>query len=137
MAEHPELRASDGDRERTVEQLRRHLGEGRLTLEEFEDRAAHAYAAKTIADLTPVLADLPTLAPKRSGPPMRQRAPKPAKERGAMRSPAFRMHLYIWVVLVAFFVVLGIATAGIWPVYPIAGIGLSVGIHAAVLKALE
>ena len=37
----PELRASDADREHTAERLRQAAGEGRLTIEELEERLQH------------------------------------------------------------------------------------------------
>jgi hypothetical protein len=55
----PHLRASDTDRERTVAALRTHVADGRITVEEFSDRAADAYAARTLGDLAAVTADLP------------------------------------------------------------------------------
>jgi hypothetical protein len=64
---HPAVRASDADRERTVELLRRHSVEGRLTLEEFADRMGRAYEAKTQDELEQLMRDLPaqTAAPAR------------------------------------------------------------------------
>ena len=53
------MRAGDADRERVVEQLNRHLGEGRLDVEEFDRRVAAAYAAVHVDELPPLLADLP------------------------------------------------------------------------------
>lgn len=53
------IRASDGDRERVVEILRDQTGQGRLTLDEFEERMSAAYAAKTWDDLRPLTRDLP------------------------------------------------------------------------------
>lgn len=53
------LRASDADRERIVEKLRTSAAEGRLTMEEFEQRMAAAYSARTYADLAALTADLP------------------------------------------------------------------------------
>jgi hypothetical protein len=55
----PRLRASDADRERTVNLLREHHAEGRLTMDEFHERLEGAYAAKTIGDLDALMADLP------------------------------------------------------------------------------
>lgn len=57
----PHIRASDPDRERVVEALQRHSAAGRLTLDEFDQRSAAAYAARTIGDLHAIIADLPTL----------------------------------------------------------------------------
>jgi hypothetical protein len=54
-----ELRASDADREAVVRRLRRAVGEGRLTVDEFDERAAAAYAARTLGDLDPLTTDLP------------------------------------------------------------------------------
>src|SRR5215211_2601365 len=53
------LRASDADREAAVRRLESALSEGRLTVDEFRQRAEQAYAAVTTAELTPLLADLP------------------------------------------------------------------------------
>lgn len=54
-----EVRASDADRDAVVERLRRALGQGRLTVAEFDERAAAAYAAKTHGDLEALTRDLP------------------------------------------------------------------------------
>ena len=54
-----EVRVSDVERERVVELLKSHLADGRLSVEEFSDRAAEAYAAKTVGDLQWVLRELP------------------------------------------------------------------------------
>ena len=55
----PEMRAGDADREHLVEQLREHHAAGRLTLDEFEERMAQAYAAKTYGELRVLTRDLP------------------------------------------------------------------------------
>lgn len=54
-----QTRASDDDRERVIEDLQRHTTDGRLSLDEFSERAALAYAARTLADLAAVTSDLP------------------------------------------------------------------------------
>ncbi|GAA3387405.1 DUF1707 domain-containing protein [Cryptosporangium minutisporangium] len=65
MAQHgsepdrPPVRASDGDRQRVADLLRQHTTDGRLTIEEYDQRVDAAYAARTVADLRPLLADLP------------------------------------------------------------------------------
>ena len=53
------IRASDHDREHVVEILRAQYAEGRLTLEEFDERMAAAYAGKTWGDLLDLTNDLP------------------------------------------------------------------------------
>ena len=57
------LRASDADRQRVADQLKAALDEGRLTLDEYDERLSEVYAAKTYADLKAPLADLPVAAP--------------------------------------------------------------------------
>lgn len=58
----PHIRASDADRARVADALQRHTAAGRLTLDEFDQRSAAAYAAHTIGDLDAITADLPPLA---------------------------------------------------------------------------
>jgi hypothetical protein len=54
----PDLRASDADRERFAEQLRHAAGEGRLTVEELDERLDQAYAARTRAELERLVVDV-------------------------------------------------------------------------------
>src|SRR5215207_5971474 len=63
MADPPALRVSDADREATVARLREAAGEGRLTVDELDERVELAYAARTEADLLALGADLPAPAP--------------------------------------------------------------------------
>jgi hypothetical protein len=57
--ENSRLRASDADRDRAATVINNALAEGRLTAEEHSDRLDAIYAAKTQADLVPMLEDLP------------------------------------------------------------------------------
>jgi hypothetical protein len=52
-------RAGDADRERMAERLRVALEEGRLNLQEYDERLREAYAARTYADLDKLVADIP------------------------------------------------------------------------------
>jgi Domain of unknown function (DUF1707) len=54
----PELRASDADRERAAETLRRAAGEGRLTMDELDERLNTAYASRTRAELERLVVDV-------------------------------------------------------------------------------
>ncbi|HST38246.1 MAG TPA: DUF1707 domain-containing protein [Conexibacter sp.] len=54
-----EVRASDAEREQTVERLRTAAGEGRLTLEELSDRIEAASGARTREELARLTGDLP------------------------------------------------------------------------------
>ena len=68
------LRVSDADRHKVAEILREAAGEGRLDLDELDERLESAYAAKTYADLGPITADLPL----RAGERLPGSAPRPA-----------------------------------------------------------
>lgn len=53
------MRLSDADRDRAAEVLREAAAQGRLSMDELDERLELAYAAKTYADLEPVTGDLP------------------------------------------------------------------------------
>ncbi len=53
------LRVSDDDRHKVAEILREAAGEGRIDLDELDERLGATYAAKTYADLVPITMDLP------------------------------------------------------------------------------
>jgi hypothetical protein len=55
----PGIRISDADRERAAARLQQALAEGRITLDELEERLAVVYAARYAADLRAPFADLP------------------------------------------------------------------------------
>jgi hypothetical protein len=69
------LRASDADRERAASVLNEALAEGRLTAQEHSERLDSIYAAKTHAELVPLLEDLPA--------PSRTQSPTAASSRNA------------------------------------------------------
>jgi hypothetical protein len=60
MSRRATLRASDADREQVAELLRHAAGDGRLLVDELEDRLGAALSAKTYAELDAIIADLPT-----------------------------------------------------------------------------
>jgi hypothetical protein len=65
----PELRASDAERERTADVLRQAAAEGRLEVDELEERLHTAYAARTHKELERLTADV--VAPGATGQPSR------------------------------------------------------------------
>lgn len=109
------LRAADVDRERVAALLRQHFEDGRLTLDEFQDRVAKTYSSRTFGELDELTADLPTLA--RPG-------PKPVTR----RQRATRDHVIAYVVVNLFLVVIWAVTGHgyFWPIWPILGWGLGV-----------
>jgi hypothetical protein len=60
VPEPSKMRASDSDRERVAELLREAAGDGRLSMDELDERLDAVYAAKTYAELEPITHDLPS-----------------------------------------------------------------------------
>jgi hypothetical protein len=59
MALNPEMRASDADRDRVAAALREHCAQGRIDVEELNERLESVYGARTLGDLRRVTDDLP------------------------------------------------------------------------------
>jgi hypothetical protein len=59
MSTDPRIRASDAEREQLAKILRAAMAEGRLTLDEGEERLAKAYGATYRDELDPLTRDLP------------------------------------------------------------------------------
>ncbi len=55
-----QMRASDADRDTVLSELSEQFQAGRLTAEEFDERAGQALAARTWGELRDLLRDLPT-----------------------------------------------------------------------------
>jgi hypothetical protein len=99
------IRIGNADRERVVQQLNTAFSEGRLEVHELDERVTAAYAAKTVADLRPLTADLPggvpiPPAPRWPGEPPRPAVPNPPSPpfpAGARRYPAAAYHGWLTV----------------------------------------
>jgi hypothetical protein len=122
----PDLRAADSDRQAVAAALGRHLSDGRLTVEEYDERLARAYAARTYGELGVLLADLPagTAARPAAGPA----APAPAyrsagcaAHRGTARS-AWASWAATAVLVTTIWLVTTVTT-GVHPFWPIWVIG--------------
>lgn len=77
----PEVRVTDADRDLVTALLRSAVGEGAITLHEFEDRVDATVAARTRSDLEQVTADLPAhlrtpTTPRTDLPPAPARTPR-------------------------------------------------------------
>jgi hypothetical protein len=83
MAAPDRMRASDRERESAVVELREAAAEGRLTVEELDERTAAAYAAATRGELDALLDDipLPELEPAPLAPPKPKRPWFPGRTR--------------------------------------------------------
>jgi Domain of unknown function (DUF1707) len=78
------LRIADGDREAAAADLREHYAQGRLTLEEFNQRLDAIFAATTQRQLSALTSDLPRIAAPS--------VPLPATAAGTGRERAQREH---------------------------------------------
>ena len=118
---HPDsMRAGNADRERVVAQLNQAFAEGRLDVQELDQRVAGAYAAKTLGELVPLTADLPV-----DRAPARRPAAPPAPagdreiEHGARRA-AIGGTLGLFLVNVLIWAVVSISTGSFiyfWPIW--------------------
>src|SRR5687767_5054130 len=68
------------ERDEVIRALTRHCGDGRLTLDELEERIAEAYEATSDEELRHALRDLPSESPA----PKTARAPEPTLHRTAL-----------------------------------------------------
>ena len=73
-----ELRVGTDEREAAVQLLGDHFAEGRLRVEEYEERVSTAIEARTRGDLRPLFHDLPAPYPAFMVPPVQVSAPLPA-----------------------------------------------------------
>ncbi len=90
MTPRPELRISDAEREAAVSALGEHYAAGRLTKDEYDERADRAWAARTASALAPLFADLPPLQPPGARPAGPAARPAPvASGRGRGRGVPF------------------------------------------------
>ena len=81
MSDLSRIRISDADRNRVIDRLQQATSEGRLSLDELDDRITDALAARTWAEIDPLVDDLPA-APEAAGPPTEPLA-SPAATRAA------------------------------------------------------
>lgn len=111
MTDRP-IRASDNERESVVDVLRDAYTEGRLTLDEFEERTSAAYASKTWGDLRELTADLPFEPVLGAGLPQRQSRAQPAAQvipsaprqrQGGHYRPLGRLLpvIFVWIMIAA------------------------------------
>ena len=98
------LRAGNADRERVVAQLNGAFAEGRLDVRELDERVTAAYAAKTLGELAPLTADLPSSrspVPRPTASPTRRAADREI-EHGSRRAAVggalalFLVNVLIW-----------------------------------------
>jgi hypothetical protein len=114
-----DIRASDAEREEVIAALRTHAGDGRLDLDELDQRIETAYAAKTRRDLVALTSDLP-------------RAPRAPRDERREFAEHLRVYLSLMTMLVVIWALTGMGY--FWPVWPIVGWGIGVVSHANALR---
>jgi hypothetical protein len=106
MTDRP-IRASDQERESVVDVLRDAYTDGRLTLDEFSERTAAAYAARTRGELQDLTGDLPVQPVFGAGlprpRPVAQLTPSAAQRRPRRDRPLGRLlpMVFAWIVISA------------------------------------
>jgi hypothetical protein len=83
----PHLRAADTDRAAVATVLGQHMSAGRLTVDEYDERLARAYAAKTYGELAELTVDLPAAPRIRAPEPQRQHTGAPARACAPVAGP--------------------------------------------------
>ena len=145
---------SESERDRTVKALTRHCGDGRLTLDELEERIELAFAAQTTAELHELVRDLPKddllavtgvspspalqphPSPISATPARQHHRPPSSKKAGEV---ALRVHATVFVAVMALLVAIYLLTdpgGYFWPIWPAMPWGMALGIHAGVHKAV-
>ena len=116
MADVPEIRASDAERERVATELREHAAEGRLDVDELDERLQQAYDARTRGDLKKLTADLPAAPPPKPSPPT-------VRERGWGLAERAGGYVGVMVILIIIWAVTGAGYP--WFIWPAIGWGLA------------
>ena len=118
------LRIGDEDRVAAIEELSRHYAAGRVDQQEFDERSAAVYEARTRGDLRPVFADLPPGPGAGSAEVAPAASTEPATRGRSGRTRASVMGLCSAVAVATFFVLSHFDIDGAWMVFlfvPIVG----------------
>jgi Domain of unknown function (DUF1707) len=119
------MRASDHERERVVAQLGEHMSAGRITLAEYEERVAGAYAATHVGDLDRLTADLPAIKPQPARMPARVGVVRTALD---LRRGPWGTWLFVGLICMAIWLMTSVASGQVlyfWPVWVIGPWGLA------------
>ena len=137
----PHLRAADTDREAVAAALGTHMATGRLTLAEYDDRVARAWAARTYGELAELTADLPAPGPAATPRPVERRGASPcdasrgaspAGRHGAGGDHSWRAWLATSITVLLVYLVVSLATRDLsyfWPMWVIGPWGAALLAH--------
>lgn len=115
----PHLRAADADRAAVATELGEQMSAGRLTVTEYDERLARAYAARTYGQLEVLTADLPR--PAAQPPPaMHPAVPAVSACGGRSREAAWRTWALVAVIVLTVWAATSIGSGELryfWPVW--------------------
>lgn len=103
------MRIGDAERNEVSELLSKHFSDGRLDAAEFQERLDRAMSAKTRADLSGLLTDLPRLQTPEQAAAVQ--VPPPPRQRPRLLRLALFTFVAIWVLSV-------VSAAGRWILWP-------------------
>jgi hypothetical protein len=123
----PHLRAADADRAAVATQLGEQMSAGRLTVAEYDERLARAYAARTYGELEELTADLPRPAAQAPAPAPTphgavHRVPACGWSGGPSREAAWRNWAVVAVIVLAVWTATAIGSPDLpyfWPIWVI------------------
>ena len=120
----PHLRAADADRAAVADQLGDQMSAGRLTVAEYDERLARAYAARTYGELEALTADLPRPAARPAAAAAAPRATHGACgwSGGPSREAAWRNWVVTAVIVLTVWIATSIASSELqypWPIWVI------------------
>lgn len=138
------MNASDADRDRAIRDLTRHCGDGRLTLDELEDRVAEAYAATTSEELLHALRDLPKEPAATTRPAPRPVSPPATTGENRLDQRrageiALHIHMVVYLSVMALLVAIWFLTSPFgyfWPIWTAMPWGMALAIHAGAHRAV-
>jgi hypothetical protein len=118
------LRAADADRVAVATALGEHMSAGRLTLAEYDERVAHAYAARTFGELTELTADLPALGTQPVAAPAPAYRPEPPSACGPVgggrNDHAWQAWLRTALIVTTIWLITSLSSGGLtyfWPMW--------------------
>jgi Flp pilus assembly protein TadB len=129
----PATRVGDPERERAAAVVTDAVAEGLVGLDEVDTRLGAVWSARTEADLSAVTADLPPGWLRARGDRLREQARRETQRRAARAGLRGHLasYLSVMVLLVAIWLVVGLAAGAWypWPVWPALGWGIGVLSH--------
>jgi hypothetical protein len=90
------VRIGDRERDDAAQALGEHFAQGRLAREEYDDRLALVFGARTWSDLTPIFGDLPGPKPGQPAPTVHQLSREAFLARRRPRFPFFPVFMILF-----------------------------------------